>query len=103
MAAKPVFFDPTGKRARRVSIVAWALAVFSTLAFIAFVASVVIVPSLPGVDFRRVHPVAVKPAAAPVSPALLRRANQLAAEARARQHGIPRALRAKVMPVTPVR
>ena len=47
MAAKPVFFDPTGKRARRVSFVTWSLAVVSTLLFLAFAASVLIVPVLP--------------------------------------------------------
>ncbi len=101
MAAKPVFFDPTGKRARRVSFVAWSLAVMSTLLLVAFVASVLVVPVLPGVDFRRVHPMA-KPAA-PVSAALLKRAAQLAAEARARQRGIPRALHPEIMPVTPAK
>ena len=105
MAAKPVFFDPTGKRARRVSLVAWSLAVLSTLLFAAFIASVLVVPVLPGVDFRRVHPVAIKPTAtgAPVSPTLLRHAAALAAEVRARQHGIPRALHSRMMPITPAR
>ena len=101
---KPVFFDPTGRRARRVSFVAWSLAVVSTVLLIAFVASVLVAPVLPGVDFRRVHPVAVKSeSGAPVSQALLKRAAQLAAEARARQRGVPRALRAKTMTVTPAR
>jgi peptidoglycan/xylan/chitin deacetylase (PgdA/CDA1 family)/spore germination protein YaaH len=99
MAAKPVFFDPTGKRARRVSFVTWSLAVVSTLLFVAFAASVLIVPVLPGVDFRRVHPIAAKPPVA--APSLLPRANALAAEARARQRGVPRAVRPQQMHVTP--
>ncbi|MBI1213857.1 MAG: glycosyltransferase [Alphaproteobacteria bacterium] len=104
MAAKPVFFDPTGRRARRVSFVTWTLAVVSTVLLIAFVASVLIVPVLPGVDFRRIHPVAVRTDAhKSVVPALLRRANQLAAEARAKERGIPRAQRAKTMAITPAR
>ncbi len=103
MAAKPVFFDPTGKRARRVSFVAWSLAVLSTLLFVAFVASMLVVPVLPGVDFRRVHTGAIKtpPNGVPVAPGLLRHAAALAADVRARQHGIPRAIHPKIMPVTP--
>ncbi len=96
MAAKPVFFDPTGKRARRVSWVAWSLAVLSTILFVAFITSMLVVPVLPGVDFRRVHPAPV------VAANLLKHAAALAEDVRSRQRGIPRAIHPRVMPITPV-
>ncbi len=44
MANKPIFFDATGRRAMRVSLAGWAVAVVSTLLGAAFIASVAAVP-----------------------------------------------------------
>ena len=82
MHKKPIFFDPTGRRASHVSRFSLALAVVSTLLVVACVMSVFIGPNLDALHLghnRALH--AVKAAA----PQLLRPAEKLAAEARARQ------------------
>ena len=43
MIIKPVFFDPTGKRARLLKGLAWILGAFSALVVVAFAAILVIV------------------------------------------------------------
>ena len=51
MITKPIFFDPTGQRARWVSWTTWTFAVANTLLVLSFALSLFIVPDLPGVTF----------------------------------------------------
>lgn len=86
MHKKPVFFDPTGRRASRLSRMGLTLAVISTLFAVAFVLSLFIAPSMTGIQLgqrgKGLHALAgVKMAA----PELARPAAKLAAEVRARQ------------------
>ncbi|WP_431636114.1 glycosyltransferase [Dyella sp. KULCS107] len=88
MHKQPVFFDPTGRRASRLSRVGLTLAVISTLFAIAFVLSLFVGPTMEGLQLGRhgkgLHALnGVKMAA----PALAKRAAQLAAEVRAHHHG----------------
>lgn len=87
MANKPVFFDATGKRALRISLIGWGAAIVSTLLGAAFLTSLAAVPHFANVKLPgRLTPVNAKvleqKAAAP---GLLRSAAQLAAEARAKR------------------
>jgi cellulose synthase/poly-beta-1,6-N-acetylglucosamine synthase-like glycosyltransferase/peptidoglycan/xylan/chitin deacetylase (PgdA/CDA1 family) len=88
MHKQPVFFDPTGRRASRLSRMGLTLAVISTLFAIAFVLSLFVGPTMEGLQLTRhgkgLHALnGVKMAA----PALAKRAAQLAAEVRAHRHG----------------
>ncbi|MGN6383126.1 MAG: polysaccharide deacetylase, partial [Dyella sp.] len=88
MHKQPVFFDPTGRRASRLSRLGLTLAVISTLFAIAFVLSLFVGPTMAGLQLGRhgkgLHALnGVKMAA----PALAKRAAQLAAEVRAHHHG----------------
>ena len=86
MQKKPIFFDPTGRRASRVSRLALAAAVISTLFVVACAASLFVWPSMVGLHIgehsRTRHALAGVKAAAPE---LLKPAARLAAEVRARQ------------------
>lgn len=90
MANKPVFFDASGRRAAHISIFGWIAAIVSTVAAIAFVASVVVVPRLDSVKLPG------QMSAAPTaelshkaaSPGLLKAAATLAAQARARREKV---------------
>src|SRR5580704_8927431 len=87
MANKPVFFDSTGKRAARISTAGWALAVFSTVLFIGFVASLLIsrpptTVDLPGRSYALNPPELAKKA---IAPGLLKQAVRLADQARNRR------------------
>lgn len=86
MHNKPIFFDPTGRRASRLSRMGVLLAVVSTLFMAAFVLSLFVGPTLAalrlGAHGRGLHALGnVKVAA----PQLLKPAAKLAAEVRARQ------------------
>ncbi|MGH6870172.1 MAG: polysaccharide deacetylase family protein [Rhizomicrobium sp.] len=81
MAHKPIFFDLTGRRAARVSLIAWLLVVVSGLMGAAFLASLVMSPKvgslrLPG------QLTAIQLERKAVAPGLLRAAGDLAAAAR---------------------
>ena len=87
MANKPIFFDATGRRAARVSIVGWVAAVVSTILGAVFVATLFASPQmaqlrLPGqltaINFTNLLPKAR-------DPQLLRSAAKLASEAVARR------------------
>ncbi|MEI9929122.1 MAG: polysaccharide deacetylase family protein [Rhizomicrobium sp.] len=85
MTQKPIFFDATGRRAARLSLLGWAVAVFSTVLGVAFIASLVIAPRMQSMNFASrltaIHlPELVKKATAP---GLLKSASRLAEEARA--------------------
>ncbi len=97
MANKPIFFDATGRRAARVSVVGWVAAVLSTILGIVFVATLFASPRmaqlrLPGqltaINFTNLEPKAK-------APALLRSAAKLAAEARAKRADLARNWRQK--------
>mgnify|MGYP001546769890 CR=1 FL=1 len=92
MTKKPIFFDATGRRAARISLLGWAAAVISTILGIAFIASLVVAPQMTTVTFSNrltaVHlPELVNKAKAP---GLLKSAGRLAAEARARRIDLAR-------------
>jgi cellulose synthase/poly-beta-1,6-N-acetylglucosamine synthase-like glycosyltransferase/peptidoglycan/xylan/chitin deacetylase (PgdA/CDA1 family)/spore germination protein YaaH len=112
MTKKPIFFDATGRRAARLSILGWVVAVLSTILGIAFIASLFITSPMQNVNFTTrltaIHlPELVKKA---TDPGLLKSAGRLAAEARAlreerrrlrRQkiaHNLPRTLPAVLKP-----
>ncbi len=86
MQKKPIFFDPTGRRASRISRLGLALAVISTLFVLAFAASLLIGPRMNGLQLgsrgKGLRSLAGVRAAAPQ---LLKPAARLAAEVRARQ------------------
>jgi peptidoglycan-N-acetylglucosamine deacetylase len=85
MANKPIFFDETGRRAARLSILGWGSAVISTIVGIAFVASILAAQTVapPDLPVRLTANNALVRRA--VDPALLKSATQLAAEARQRE------------------
>ena len=86
MQKKPIFFDPTGRRASHVSRLALLAGVVSTLFVVACAASLFVWPSMAGLHIgehnRTRHALANVKAAAPE---LLKPAARLAAEVRARQ------------------
>jgi hypothetical protein len=51
MTKKPIFFDATGRRAARISLMGWVVAVVSTVLGIAFIASLVVAPQMESVTF----------------------------------------------------
>ncbi len=91
-----IFYDPTGRRARRVSLAGWTLSIVSSLLCAAFVASLLIVPSLPDMTFAGARKTSTQRLAAP---GLAKLAAALADEARAKQRGVPRATYPAVMNV----
>jgi poly-beta-1,6 N-acetyl-D-glucosamine synthase len=100
MANKPVFFDATGKRALRISLIGWAAAIVSTLLGAAFLTSLAAVPhfanvKLPGrltpVSAQMLEQAALEQKA--LAPGLLRSAANLAAEARAKRIEVLKAKR----------
>jgi cellulose synthase/poly-beta-1,6-N-acetylglucosamine synthase-like glycosyltransferase/peptidoglycan/xylan/chitin deacetylase (PgdA/CDA1 family) len=85
MQKKPIFFDPTGRRASRVSRLALLAAVVSTLLVVACAISLFVNPSMVGIHLgggHALHPLAGVKAAAPQ---LVKPAERLAAEVRTRQ------------------
>ena len=82
MQKKPIFFDPTGRRASHISRLGLLAGVVSTLFVVAFAASLLIGPSMTGLKLggrgKGLHSVAAVPA-------LLKPAARLAAEVLARQ------------------
>ena len=84
MSKKPIFFDATGRRAARFSLVGWIVAILSTVLGVAFIASLVVAPQMQTMTFTNrltaIHlPELVNKATAP---GLLKSAARLAAEAR---------------------
>src|SRR5579862_2196655 len=86
-ANKPIFFDASGRRAARVSLVGWAVAVLSTILGAVFVGTLFAAPQmgqlrLPGqltpINFAKLEPTAR-------DPALLGSAARLAGKVRARE------------------
>ncbi|MCE9649401.1 MAG: glycosyltransferase [Parvibaculum sp.] len=92
MANKPIFFDASGRRAAHISLLGWTAAVVSTIAGIAFLISIAIVPHLANVklpgQMNAVPKAELERRAA--SPGLLKSAARLAGEARARRDRIAR-------------
>lgn len=87
MANRPVFFDATGRRAARISILGWLAAIVSTVLGIVFIASLLIAQPAPNVDLPG-RPVAINPpqlVRQAVAPGLLKSAARLAEAARMRR------------------
>lgn len=85
MSNKPIFFDETGRRAARLSMLGWAGAIVSTVLGIAFLASIIFTQnnSSPDLHLKRTPNNALVRRA--VDPALLKSAAQLSAEAKRRE------------------
>ncbi|HUB84180.1 MAG TPA: hypothetical protein VL971_00695, partial [Rhizomicrobium sp.] len=88
MANKPIFFDASGKRAARLTVIGWIAVVASVLLGAAFVASLLAVPKeavlgLPGAKLTAIHTPELENKA--VAPGLLKSAEQLAISARAKK------------------
>ena len=82
MQRKPIFYDPTGRRASRVSRLGLALAVISTLLVVSCAVSLFVGPSMGALHLgRREHGLHAKA----VAPQLVRPAERLAAEVRTRE------------------
>jgi poly-beta-1,6 N-acetyl-D-glucosamine synthase len=95
MAKKPIFFDASGKRAARISLIGWIAVVLSVVLGGAFVASLIAVPreailNLPG-HITAIHAPELEKKA--VAPGLLKSAEQLAEAARIRKAERQRARR----------
>src|SRR5262245_37817307 len=85
MAPKPIFFDPTGRRGRVLSALAWASGAISLISIAAFVLTLVIIdwPENPSTAPSKVTATAVTRGA--VDPTLLKSAHELAADLRERE------------------
>ena len=85
MANKPIFFDETGRRAARLSVLGWAGAIVSTVMGIAFLASILAIQdvSSPDLPVKLTANNALERRA--LDPSLLKSAARLAADARARE------------------
>src|SRR5271154_1827243 len=92
MANKPIFFDASGRRAARVSLIGWIAAVIAVLVGTAFAASLIIVPHVDGLTLpgrlTAIHIPDLERNA--LAPGLLRSAAHLAIEARAKREDIAR-------------
>ena len=86
-----IFHDPSGRRARQVSLAGWTISIVSSLLCVAFIASLFVVPTLPGLTFNTDRKTAV-PINHLAVPGLADIAARLAAETRARQANVPRAI-----------
>uniref|UniRef100_UPI0026310E16 polysaccharide deacetylase family protein n=1 Tax=Oleiagrimonas sp. TaxID=2010330 RepID=UPI0026310E16 len=86
MHKKPVFFDPTGRRAIHVSRLALLAGITSTLLVVACAASLFVWPSMAGLSLASpVRPLHALSGVKAVDPELLKPAARLAADVRARQ------------------
>jgi peptidoglycan-N-acetylglucosamine deacetylase len=88
MANKPIFFDASGKRAARITLIGWVAAIVSIVLGGGFVASLLAVPrdaawNLPGSRLTAIHTPELENKA--VAPGLLKSAEQLAIDARAKK------------------
>jgi cellulose synthase/poly-beta-1,6-N-acetylglucosamine synthase-like glycosyltransferase/peptidoglycan/xylan/chitin deacetylase (PgdA/CDA1 family)/spore germination protein YaaH len=103
MAQKPIFFDATGRRAARLSVLGWIVAVVSTILGIAFIASLVAVPQFTSVTFNnRLTPVIMdKLVKKATAPGLLKAAAALSAKAHEAE--VTRARWEKIAHILPAR
>jgi peptidoglycan-N-acetylglucosamine deacetylase len=85
MANKPIFFDESGKRAARLSLLGWAGAIVSTLFGIAFLASILFSQNVSTPDLKLKLTPYNKLERRAVDPSQLKSAARLAAEARRRE------------------
>lgn len=86
MEKKPIFFDPTGRRASRVSRLALLAGVVSTLFVVACAVSLFVGPRMAGLRLgSHIHSLHALGDVKAKAPALLKPAARLAAEVRARQ------------------
>ncbi|MGC9953779.1 MAG: glycosyltransferase [Rhizomicrobium sp.] len=85
MANKPIFFDETGRRAARLSILGWVGAILSTVLGIAFVASILASQRVASPQLLYKVTANNQLVRKALDPALLKSAARLAAEARARE------------------
>jgi peptidoglycan-N-acetylglucosamine deacetylase len=103
MLGKPIFFDPTGKRARLLQGLAWVLGTFSALIMVGFFAILMVVhrPNDSSFDRRLTSHVSIRCAWAPTcstahgvtvataaDPELLKSASMLAAELREKERDL---------------
>lgn len=99
MPDKSVFFDPTGKRSRRMSRLAWLFAVLTTIIFFAFVTTIFSVQSLTPLLIagdRQLHAIPFEKVVAARS---LKKVSELAKRVKAHQRGVPRSTHPDTMPI----
>ncbi|MDB5393671.1 MAG: glycosyl transferase [Rhodospirillales bacterium] len=88
MVKRPIFFDPTGRRAVHVSRVTAVIAIFTSLVLIAFVVTLFAVPQLANVDLGRQATLKRSAMTKAAAPGLLRSATRLAAQTRAKRQAM---------------
>ena len=88
MATRPVFFDPTGRRAVRVSRVTAVIAILTSLVAIAFIATLFLAPQLSNIDLGPEAMLRRSATAKAAAPGLLKSATQLAAQTRAKRQAL---------------
>jgi peptidoglycan-N-acetylglucosamine deacetylase len=102
MTAKPIFFDPTKKRAATLSLISAIAAVVSTIVVVAFVASVLFVANVDGPSINSGSQRTAMQVANQIAKKreLLPVARQLASAVRARQEASAHAAHRRTMPRT---
>jgi peptidoglycan/xylan/chitin deacetylase (PgdA/CDA1 family) len=93
MANKPIFFDATGRRARRLTTLGWVLAILAVVVFVGFSVSLFLAPPVTGLELPG-RAVGLNPkdlVKRAQKPGLLARAERLAAVARRRRLDAARA------------
>jgi cellulose synthase/poly-beta-1,6-N-acetylglucosamine synthase-like glycosyltransferase/peptidoglycan/xylan/chitin deacetylase (PgdA/CDA1 family) len=88
MVKKPIFFDPTGRRAVHVSRVTALVAVMTSMILIAFVITLFVVPQFAKVELVRHETLKRSVTAKPAVPGLLRSAIRLAEQTHARRQAL---------------
>ena len=102
MANKPIFFDATGRRAARFSLIGWVAAIISTILGAAFLTSLAAVPHFASVKLPgRLTAVSTQELETKaLDPGLLKSAAKLAAEARAKRAELLHARQLRALRIT---
>ncbi|MDB6060733.1 MAG: polysaccharide deacetylase [Verrucomicrobiaceae bacterium] len=100
MLEKSVFFDPSGKRARGMSRLAWFFAIVTTVVVFAFVTTILSVQSLAPLIIagdKKLHAIPFEKA---IQAHSLQKISELAKRVKTHQRGVPRSSRPEIMPIT---
>jgi cellulose synthase/poly-beta-1,6-N-acetylglucosamine synthase-like glycosyltransferase/peptidoglycan/xylan/chitin deacetylase (PgdA/CDA1 family) len=99
MPDKSVFFDPSGKRARGMSRLAWFFAVVTSIIVFAFVTTILSVQSVTPLIIagdKQMHAIPFDKA---VQAHSLKKVSELAKHIKTHQHGVPRSMHPEIMPI----
>jgi peptidoglycan-N-acetylglucosamine deacetylase len=105
MTHRPIFYDPSQRRSKRISIASIALAIFSTLLVLAFIGSVLVLSQVGDSSLSwngGTKAVSLPPEIAK-NRELLPAARRLSNAARRQSKGLPRSTHVQTMPVTPAK